>query len=83
VLSKKGNLLIRVALIKTEKLPETLMIVAEEHLYAFMRARAFKKEGTVRKSFFMRGEWRDAYLYSILREEWKEPKILTKTTSQN
>jgi RimJ/RimL family protein N-acetyltransferase len=41
----------------------------------------FKKEGTVRKSFFMRGEWRDAYLYSILREEWKEPKILTKTTA--
>jgi RimJ/RimL family protein N-acetyltransferase len=30
----------------------------------------------------MRGEWRDAYLYSILREEWKEPKILTKTTSE-
>jgi RimJ/RimL family protein N-acetyltransferase len=38
----------------------------------------FKKEGTLRKSFFMRGEWRDAYLYSILKEEWKEPKILTK-----
>ena len=39
----------------------------------------FKKEGTLRKSFFMRGEWRDAYVYSILREEWKEPKILTRT----
>ena len=39
----------------------------------------FKNEGTLRKSFFMRGEWRDAYIYSILREEWKEPKILTKT----
>jgi RimJ/RimL family protein N-acetyltransferase len=39
----------------------------------------FKKEGTLRKSFFMRGEWRDAYIYSVLREEWKEPKILTKT----
>jgi hypothetical protein len=23
-------------------------------------------------------ELRDAYLYSILREEWKEPRILTK-----
>jgi len=41
----------------------------------------FKKEGTLRKNFFVRGEWRDAYLYSILREEWKEPRILTKTTS--
>jgi len=42
----------------------------------------FKREGTIRKRFFSRGEWRDGYLYSILREEWKEPKILTKTTSQ-
>jgi RimJ/RimL family protein N-acetyltransferase len=42
----------------------------------------FKKEGTVRKLFFIRGEWRDAYLYSILREEWKEPRILTRTTKQ-
>ena len=42
----------------------------------------FTKEGTVRRFFFMRGEWRDAYLYSILREEWKEPKILTKATAQ-
>jgi len=40
----------------------------------------FKKEGTIRKLFFIRGELRDAYLYSILREEWKEPKILTRTT---
>ena len=39
----------------------------------------FKKEGTLRRSIFIRGEWRDAYVYSILREEWKEPKILTRT----
>ncbi len=38
----------------------------------------FKKEGTIRKDMFIRGEWRDLFLYSILREEWKEPKILTK-----
>jgi RimJ/RimL family protein N-acetyltransferase len=38
----------------------------------------FVKEGTLRKNFFMRGELRDCLLYSILREEWKEPKILTK-----
>jgi RimJ/RimL family protein N-acetyltransferase len=42
----------------------------------------FKKEGTLRKNFFMRGEWRDALVYSILREEWKAPKILTKTVPQ-
>jgi ribosomal-protein-alanine N-acetyltransferase len=39
----------------------------------------FKKEGTIRKLFFLKGQPRDAFLYSILREEWKEPKILTKT----
>ena len=38
----------------------------------------FKKEGVVRKSMFIHGEWRDLLLYGILREEWKEPKILTK-----
>ena len=43
----------------------------------------FKREGTVRKSMFIRGEWRDLFLYSILREEWKEPKRLTKTTQNN
>jgi len=40
----------------------------------------FRKEGTIRKSVFARGEWRDRALFSILREEWKKPKILTKTT---
>ena len=41
----------------------------------------FRKEGTVRKFSFIRGEWRDVDIYSILREEWKGPKILTKMTS--
>jgi RimJ/RimL family protein N-acetyltransferase len=40
----------------------------------------FKTEGTIRKLKFVRGVWTDSYLLSILREEWKEPKILTKTT---
>jgi RimJ/RimL family protein N-acetyltransferase len=44
-----------------------------------LESNGFKKEGTIRKSMFIRGEWRDQILYSILREEWKEPKILTKT----
>ena len=42
----------------------------------------FKKEGIVRKRIFIRGRWRDEFLYSILREEWKEPRILTKATSE-
>jgi ribosomal-protein-alanine N-acetyltransferase len=39
----------------------------------------FTREGTMRKSWYTRGEYRDHYLYSILREEWKEQRILTKT----
>ena len=39
----------------------------------------FTKEGIIRKSNFSRGKWCDDCLYSILREEWKEPKILTRT----
>ena len=38
----------------------------------------FKKEGTIRKGLFARGKWEEWFLYSILREEWKQPKILTK-----
>jgi ribosomal-protein-alanine N-acetyltransferase len=41
---------------------------------------SFRKEGTLRKVGYVRGEPTDAYIYSILREEWKEPKILTKTS---
>ena len=39
----------------------------------------FQREGTMRDETFDRGEWRDYYLYSILRREWKEPRILTRT----
>jgi len=42
----------------------------------------FKKEGTMRKYFFIRGELGDACLYSILREEWKEPRILTRASAK-
>jgi RimJ/RimL family protein N-acetyltransferase len=42
----------------------------------------FSKEGLMRKLWFARGEYVDQYLYSILREEWNEPKILTKAQSE-
>ena len=42
----------------------------------------FTREGVVRKSIFLRGQWRDLLLYSILREEWKEPRILTRQSSK-
>jgi RimJ/RimL family protein N-acetyltransferase len=62
--------------------------LARIHAIADVRNRAsqrvlertgFKKEGLIRKAAFIRGEWTDMFLYSILREEWKEPKILTGT----
>jgi RimJ/RimL family protein N-acetyltransferase len=39
----------------------------------------FRREGIMRKRDFVRGEWTDVALFSILNREWKEPKILTKT----
>jgi hypothetical protein len=31
---------------------------------------------------YVRGKWADACIYNILREEWKEPKILTKSFTE-
>lgn len=38
----------------------------------------FTREGTMRKESYVRGEYRDMYLYSILRDEWKKPRILSR-----
>lgn len=38
----------------------------------------FSREGIMRKSWFVKGEYIDQCLYSLLKEEWKEPKILRK-----
>jgi RimJ/RimL family protein N-acetyltransferase len=40
----------------------------------------FKKEGITRKGYFSRGELRDNFIYSILREEWKSPRLLKGAT---
>ena len=45
-----------------------------------LKKASFHKEGILRKFRFIRGEWRDYAVFSILREEWKEPRIITKTT---
>jgi RimJ/RimL family protein N-acetyltransferase len=40
----------------------------------------FTMEGTLRKALWnASGRWTDGCIYSVIREEWKEPKILTKT----
>lgn len=38
----------------------------------------FVREGTMRKYFYAKGDYRDHFLYSVLREEWKEPKNANK-----
>lgn len=43
-----------------------------------LKKAGFKKEGVTRKNFFTRGKWTDDCLYALLREEWNEPKILTR-----
>jgi len=62
--------------------------VARIHAFADVRNRAsqrvlekagFQREGTMRRSVFNRGQLRDYCIYGILREEWKEPKILTRS----
>jgi len=41
----------------------------------------FKKEGTIRKALWnAKGKWADGCLFAILREEWKEPRVLAKTS---
>jgi RimJ/RimL family protein N-acetyltransferase len=54
--------------------------VANKASQKVLEKAGFIKEGTIRKLAFVRGVWTDHYLHSILREEWREPKILTKTT---
>jgi RimJ/RimL family protein N-acetyltransferase len=36
----------------------------------------FTKEGTNRQSYFANGELHDMFVFSILRKEWKEPRVL-------
>ncbi len=38
----------------------------------------FTKEGVIRNIIYMRGKRRDGLLYSITREDWGHPKILTR-----
>jgi RimJ/RimL family protein N-acetyltransferase len=59
--------------IEAQTHPENLV---SQHI---LEKAGFKREGTMRKCFFSRGVWRDTALFGILREEWKEQKILTRT----
>jgi len=63
-------------LMRVQAMPDVSNIASQRVL----EKAGFTKEGIIRKSGFNRGKWCDDCLCSILREEWKEPKILTKTS---
>ncbi len=44
--------------------------------YRVLEKIGFKREGKIRKRFYIQGQWVDQFLYSLLKEEWKGPKIL-------
>jgi RimJ/RimL family protein N-acetyltransferase len=58
---------------------ETLTNVRNKSAQRVLEKIGFRVEGTIRKRHLVRGVWNDYYILSILREEWKEPKILTRT----
>jgi len=58
---------------------QTATNVGNKEAQKTLKKVGFQIEGTIRKNQLVRGVWNDFYLFSILREEWKEPKILTKT----
>jgi len=62
-------------LMRIQATPHVSNVVSQRVL----KKAGFMKEGIIRKSSFDRGKWCDDCLYSILREEWTEPKILRKT----
>ncbi len=53
-------------------------LIMEENVASkrVLEKNGFKKEGVLRKVLFSVGRFRDLALYGILRDEWKEPKIL-------
>jgi RimJ/RimL family protein N-acetyltransferase len=59
-------------------LPFPLVERSKEEIARVIKRKVEGLDG-VRKRIFVRGEWKDEFLYSILREEWKEPRILPKT----
>jgi len=35
----------------------------------------FLREGEIRNAYWPRGEWRNAYMYGVTREDWKGPHV--------
>lgn len=65
-------------------IPRILICTDSRNIPAIRAAEkvGFKREGIVRKGGFTMGKFVDTCLLGILREEWKKPKILTRTVAK-
>jgi RimJ/RimL family protein N-acetyltransferase len=68
----------------SKDIPRILVCTDARNIAAIRAAEkaGFRKEGIIRKGGFTNGKFVDTCLLGILREEWKEPKILTRTSSR-
>jgi RimJ/RimL family protein N-acetyltransferase len=58
---------------------ESVTDVANVPSQRVLEKNGFKREGELRKRAFNRGQYRNEYMYSVLREEWKESKLANPT----
>ncbi len=60
---------------KTERIQA---VIADENVASkrILEKTGFEREGVLRKLVYSIGKWWNVTVYSILREEWKEPRIL-------
>ncbi len=54
-------------------------LIVEENVASrrVLEKTGFKKEGFIRNAGYGRGKYRNGVLYSIIREDWGQPRILT------
>jgi len=53
-----------------EPVERLLVDIPEEFIGVVMEKLGMRREAHFRKDVMEKGEWRDSYLYAILREEW-------------
>jgi ribosomal-protein-alanine N-acetyltransferase len=66
----------------TKSVPRIQAVIDRENVAskAVLEKSGFKREGILRRALWnAAGQWTDGCIFSILREVWKEPRILTKT----
>lgn len=57
---------------------QALIDVENEGSRRVIEKAGFRREGEIRNAYWTRGKWKNGHLYSITREDWKEPRVLRK-----